>query len=318
VARGDPRGAGEGVNRGAAGRAARRLAATARVNSLARRVAAARGRGLALVYHRVGRPGGGAIPTMPEGLFARQVRVLKELGSVVRLEELLRPDPSGRVRFALTFDDDYRSHLERVLPVLIDEGVGATFFLSGRSLFGRGPYPFEVLDHLLQERAQVEIAHALGVDARDVDELLRACASDPSTIGGAGDHDVAADHLGSQDIHQLAASGMAIGFHTLEHAMLTALSQQELEDAVRRGRAELEDAAGVPLPLFAYPFGRADGRTAAAVRGAGFSAAVTGIPGPVSPRTDPFLIPRWEPGPLNERAFAAEVAIRLHRRAGGP
>jgi peptidoglycan/xylan/chitin deacetylase (PgdA/CDA1 family) len=301
-----------------AARAARRLAAAAWINSLARRVAAARGHGLALVYHRVGPPAGGAIPTIPADQFAEHVRILKELGSVVRLEELLRPDSSGLVRFALTFDDDYRSHLERVLPVLTDEGIGATFFLSGRSLFGRGPYPFEVLDHLLEDRAPVEVARALGVDARDIDELMRACASDPSAIGGAGHHDVAADHLGPEDISELATAGMAIGFHTLEHAMLTALSQPEVEDAVRRGRAELEDAAGAPVALFAYPFGRADARTAAAVRGAGFKAAVTGIPGPVTPGTDPFFIPRWEPGSLNERAFRAEVAIRLHRKASPP
>lgn len=256
-----------------AGAAARRLAAVGWVNSIMRRAAAVRGHGLVLVYHRVGAPGGGAIPTISEALFARQIRLLKELGSVVGLEEVLQPNPTDRVRFALTFDDDYRSHLERVLPILLGEGLRATFFLSGRSLFDLGPYPFEVLD------------------------------------------DVPADHLDRENIHELVAAGMAIGFHTVEHAMLTALSGDGLQDAVRRGRAELEDVAGAPVALFAYPFGRTDARTAGAVRAAGYTAAVTGIPGPVTSRTDAHRVPRWEPGPLDERAFASEVAIRLHRRA---
>jgi peptidoglycan/xylan/chitin deacetylase (PgdA/CDA1 family) len=298
------------------GAAARRMAAMGWVNSILRRVAAARGHSLVLVYHRVGPPGGGVIPTIPEALFARQVRLLKHLGSVVRLEELLQPNSAGGVRFALTFDDDYRSHLERVLPILIDEGVGATFFLSGRSLFDLGPYPFEVLDHLLQGSSADELARTMAIEARDVDELVGVCATDPTAAQRvAEDSHVSADHLGPDDIHALVAAGMTIGFHTIEHSMLTALSDDGLQDAVRRGRAELEDVAGAPVALFAYPFGCTDARTAGAVRAAGYSAAVTGTPGPVTRRTDAYRVPRWEPGPLEERAFVAEVAIRLHRRA---
>jgi peptidoglycan/xylan/chitin deacetylase (PgdA/CDA1 family) len=303
-----------------AGTAARRLAAVGWVNSALRQIAAARGHGLVLVYHRVGPAGGGVIPTIPEALFARQVRLLKDLGSVVRLEELLELNRASRVRFALTFDDDYRSHIDRVLPILVDEGVSATFFLSGRSLFDVGPYPFEVLDHLLLANSPGEVARALAIEACNLEELVRVCASDPRAARLLGNHEVPVNHLGRDDIHELVVAGMTVGFHTVEHALLPSLSGGGLQEAVSRGRAELEDVAGAPVALFAYPFGCTDTRTAEAVRAAGYAAAVTGIPGPVNPRTDTYRLPRWEPGPLDERAFAAEVAIRLHRsaRSGSP
>jgi len=296
------------------GAAVRRLAASAWVNSLSRRIAVARGRGLVLVYHRVGAPGNGVVPTISEELFARQLTLLTELGRIVSAEDLLRSNPSGSVRFALTFDDDYRSHLEHVLPVVLGHGVSATFFLSGRSLFGLPRYSFEVVDYLLATNSVAELARVLKIEASDVEALLSRCATDPSvTKRVEALSQLPADHLGTQDIKEMMDAGMSIGFHTLEHPELRSLSDADLELAVQRGRDDIESAIGAPIRLFAYPFGRTDARVSEAVARARYVAAFTGVPGPVTGRADRFRVPRWEPGPLDERAFVAEIAIRLHR-----
>ena len=299
-----------------AGRAVRRVTRAGWAHSLLRRIAAVRGYSVVLVYHRVGPPGGGAVPTISEELFATQIRLLKELGPVVDAPQLLRDPAPGEVRFALTFDDDYRSHLERVVPILVREGITGTFFLSGRSLFGLGPYPFETLDHLLRSHSAEGVARLLGIEAGDADDILKALLSDPDVAARAA---AAAPgpgyHLGSDQIAQLAAAGMKVGFHTLEHNELGSLADERLRDAVCRGRDELRAASGSEVDLFAYPYGRGDPRVARAVKEAGYSAAFTGIPGPVTRRTDPYLVPRWEPGPLGETEFVAEIAIRLLRRA---
>jgi peptidoglycan/xylan/chitin deacetylase (PgdA/CDA1 family) len=296
------------------GAVARRLASRGWANSLLRRIAAERGRGLVLVYHRVGASGSHVVPTISEELFTHQLTLLTELGPIVPAEELLRPERSDSVRFALTFDDDYRSHREQVLPILLENRVPATFFLSGRSLFGLPRYSFEVIDDLLATGSLTKLERTLGIEASDGETLLALCAADPSVAKRVEEFSqMPPEHLKATDVAAMVAAGMTIGFHTLEHPDLPSLSDADLALAVARGRDDIESAAGVTIRLFAYPYGRTDERVSEAVARAGYAAAFTGVPGPVTGRTRPYQVPRWEPGPLDERAFVAEIAIRLNR-----
>ena len=106
---------------------------------------------------------------------------------------------------------------------------------------------------------------------------------------------------------------MTIGFHTLDHVTLPALDDAGLETAVTRGRECLAAAAGAAARFLSYPHGKADARTAQALRRAGFEAAFTGRPGPLRRRQDRFLLGRWDPGPLGVDALLAKLAIHLHR-----
>jgi peptidoglycan/xylan/chitin deacetylase (PgdA/CDA1 family) len=296
------------------GALARHLVSHGWANSLLRRVAAQRGRGLVLVYHRVGASGSHVVPTISEELFARQITLMTELGQIVPAEELLQPKRSDSIRFALTFDDDYRSHRERVLPILLDKRVSATFFLSGRSLFGLPRYSFEIIDDLLATGSLPKLERALGIEASDAETLLALCAADPSIARRVEEFsDLPPEHLKTTDVTAMVAAGMTIGFHTLEHPNLPSLSDTDLALAVARGREDIETVAGVTIRLFAFPYGRTDVRVSEAVARAGYTAAFTGVPGPVTARTRPYEVPRWEPGPLDERAFVAEMAIRLNR-----
>jgi peptidoglycan/xylan/chitin deacetylase (PgdA/CDA1 family) len=316
LAGGSPIGSGEGGGTGLTrgGAVARRLVSRGWASSLLRRIAAERGRGLALVYHRVGASGSHVIPTISEELFARQLALMTELGQIVPAEELLRPRRSDSVRFALTFDDDYSSHRERVLPILLDRRVPATFFLSGRSVFGLPRYSFEVIDDLLATGSVPKLERALGIEASDAETLLALCAADPSIAKRVEEFSQSPpEHLKTKDVAAMVAGGMTIGFHTLEHPDLTSLSDADLARAVEHGRDDIETVAGVTIRLFAYPYGRTDERVSEAVARAGYTAAFTGVPGPLTGRTRPYQVPRWEPGPLDERAFVAEMAIRLSR-----
>jgi peptidoglycan/xylan/chitin deacetylase (PgdA/CDA1 family) len=287
------------------------------VNQAARGIAAARGRSLVLVYHRVA-PDGSApsllVPSIPETLFARQIQALGELGEIVPLAELLSPRRrTGRCRFALTFDDDYRTHAESVLPVLSGLGIHGTFFVSGRSLHGLGPYWFEVLEWLLEQRGLQEVAGRLGISGRSPIELAVACERDPRRqrqLEQAAEQPPT--HLRSDQLEALAAT-MTLGFHTLHHPALPVLSDDALAGALTRGRHELTALTRQPLQLFAYPHGKADHRVAAQVRAAGYRAAWTGAPNAMRSGDDPFLLGRWEPGPAAVDDLLVKVAVRLHR-----
>jgi peptidoglycan/xylan/chitin deacetylase (PgdA/CDA1 family) len=288
------------------------------VNRAAQRIAAARGRSLVLVYHRIlpdGSRPSSLVPGIPEALFRRQVQALGELGEIVPLAELLGTSrPHRRSRFALTFDDDYQAHADRVLPVLGALRVHGTFFLSGRSLHGLGPYWFEVLEWLIDTRGLHDVAGHLAISARSPIELAMACERDPQRqdlLERAAEQPPV--HLRPDQIQALATATMTVGFHTLHHRVLPALPDAGLARALTEGRHELATVTGRPLRLFAYPHGKADRRVAAQVQAAEYAAAWTGLPNAMRSGDDRFLLGRWEPGPLGIDEFLAKVAVRLHR-----
>jgi peptidoglycan/xylan/chitin deacetylase (PgdA/CDA1 family) len=273
-----------------------------------------------LVYHRVtaagDRPPGEVVPSLDRRRLRTQIEALATLGDIVDLPDLLGP-PTGhrRPRFALTFDDDYPHHVDNALPLLRDLGVPATFFLSGRALHGLGPYWWERLEALVAAEGITATGRRLGIAAGSAQALAAACETDPGArrrLEAVAPGGLEAP-LGVDGVRDLAAAGMTLGFHTLEHPLLPALDDEGLAGALSTGRAELAAVAGQALTLLAYPHGKADARVARAARAAGYRAAWTGWPRPVRAGDDPFLLGRWEPGPLELDAFVTAVAIRLHR-----
>jgi peptidoglycan/xylan/chitin deacetylase (PgdA/CDA1 family) len=296
------------------GRQALRVAAVRRA---ALTVAAARGHRLVLVFHRISDGNtysAGLIPSVPASLFRRQLELLLDAGDIVPLEALLDSTrDQHRPRFALTFDDDSITHYETALPVLREFGVTATFFLSGRSLHGLGPLWFEKLDHLIATRGIRAATRWLGIDEDDPERLAVDCENDLLMQQRMDElPDVSVRHLSGAQIRALVEAGMAIGFHTLEHRLLSLLSGSAVDEALERGKPELEQAAGHPMRLFAYPHGKADCRIPERLQAAGFVAACTGRPHPMRPGDDPYLIGRWEAGPIGIDRFVTGLAARLN------
>jgi len=99
-----------------------------------------------LFYHRVAdsNPNGW---TMPTGKFARQLRYLQESYEIVDLAEAQQRIGSGanqRPTVAITFDDGYAENMEFAVPLLIDEGVPFTYFVSTNHVLGNRPFPHDV------------------------------------------------------------------------------------------------------------------------------------------------------------------------------
>jgi peptidoglycan/xylan/chitin deacetylase (PgdA/CDA1 family) len=301
---------------------AKRALRASSVGEVVRRIGALRGRGLVLVYHRIdedGRPAGQVVPSVPARVLGRQLDALEEVGEIVPLQTLLHErSRTARPRFAVTFDDDFATHVDHALPILRDRGVPATFFLSGRSLLGLGSYWFQMLEQLIDTRGMSEVSHLIGTRGEGVQSLVTACENDPSLQKAVEDesHDVSLN-LDRSGIEVLAAADMAIGFHTLRHEVLTRLDDSALDAALAQGRKELETVVGHPLLHFAYPHGKADRRTANRIRDAGYEAAWTGRPCSMHPSDDPYLLGRWEPGRLEVDDFLVGVSVRLTRGAQG-
>ena len=305
-----------------AGAAVKRLVRTSLhagpVGDVVRAIAALRGRSLVLVYHRVTAAEPSThevVPTVTPMQFRRQLEALADVGDIVSLHEIVRDrDRHPKPRFAITLDDDFVTHVDHALPTLIELGMPATFFLSGRSLHGLGPYWFEQLERWVAERGIGTVARLVRSDTDRIDDVILACERDPGLQERleAESPDVPR-HLGRREVQALADAGMEIGFHTLRHMVLVRLDDEEVVAALTVGRKEIEEVIGRSLVHFAYPHGKADRRTADKARAAGYEAAWTGRPHAMRRGDDRYLLGRWEPGALDVDDFLVGAAIRLSR-----
>ena len=136
----------------------------------------------------------------------------------------------------VTFDDAYRS-IRATLPVLERLGVPATVFVcTGFADEGRPLRIPELRD--------------------DVDRAPQQFAT-----------------LRWDELRELSERGVVIGSHTVGHAHLPRLGDQELERQLQDSRAEIEDELGLACRYVAYPFGEHDARVRRAAEHAGYDAA---------------------------------------------
>jgi peptidoglycan/xylan/chitin deacetylase (PgdA/CDA1 family)/glycosyltransferase involved in cell wall biosynthesis len=84
------------------------------------------------------------------------------------------------------------------------------------------------------------------------------------------------------------------GAHTRTHPRLTELTPVELEEEVAGSRADLEAELGIPVLLFAYPFGDRNPEVEAATASAGFLAACSVVSGRNRPIQDGYALRRIE------------------------
>jgi peptidoglycan/xylan/chitin deacetylase (PgdA/CDA1 family) len=291
--------------------------------------------GLVVYYHRVGDPPGDEdrelLPSTGAAAFRSQIRHLRRHYDVVLLSGLAdameERKRGARIPAAVTFDDDIDTHRRVAAPIMAEEGVRAAFFLCGASLdapftfwwedlqravdAGRGPLPIPGLE------AGADIfAAGLAVEALDAPGR-REVAARLRVLAGPSPHSAG---LRSADVAALAEAGHEIGFHTHDHDPLPTLTDDELADAMTRGRDAVARAAGGPLiDAIAYPHGKTDTRVAAAARAAGYRSGFTTDHADVRPADDPMHLGRVQ-APLDGGAsfslLLADVLLRRRRPAG--
>jgi peptidoglycan/xylan/chitin deacetylase (PgdA/CDA1 family) len=101
---------------------------------------------MVLFYHRIADDRANEW-TCPFKLFGRQVRWLKRHFDVVSLGEAqrrIRRGYNGRAAVSVTFDDGYADNCDRALPLLINEQVPCTYFVSTRHVMTGEPFAHDV------------------------------------------------------------------------------------------------------------------------------------------------------------------------------
>lgn len=240
----------------------------------------------------------------------------------------------------ITFDDGYADNLTVALPVLQRAGLPATVFVSTGYLGGARMFNDTVIDTISACRHQsIDLReHGMGLLplASIADRLLavksllgvlryvvpaKRDAMVQAVVAAAGQPQLDSGlMLSAEQLKLLSGAGIAIGGHTVTHAILNTLDQLDAESEIARGRAEIENITDQQVCHFAYPNGRPVRDYAPAhcdmLRRLGFTAAVTTAPGSATATDfDPFQLPRLAPWGNSMAMFAIRL-LRNTRSVG--
>jgi peptidoglycan/xylan/chitin deacetylase (PgdA/CDA1 family) len=109
--------------------------------------------------------------------------------------------------------------------------------------------------------------------------------------------------LSWREISEMQKVGIEFGAHTLTHPDLTRLSPPEIDREIGDSKKRIEDALGVPVATFAYPFGRYDERSREIAAGY-FASASSDRLGITRLQSDRYALERVDAYYLrSERAF---------------
>jgi peptidoglycan/xylan/chitin deacetylase (PgdA/CDA1 family) len=107
--------------------------------------AAGRAPAIVLFYHRVADTDPNPW-TISNGLSRQQIRWLKSHFDLVSLEETQRRIQSGlnyHPSVAITFDDGYGENCQHALPLLIEERIPCTYFVTTKNVVEQVPFPHD-------------------------------------------------------------------------------------------------------------------------------------------------------------------------------
>jgi peptidoglycan/xylan/chitin deacetylase (PgdA/CDA1 family) len=282
-----------------------------------------------LLYHRVTIPisDPDQLAVSPEN-FRAQLTYLKDNFHLVRLEDDWSALPGPAV--AITFDDGYADNALEALPVLEAVGAPATFFISSGHIGAKNEFWWCQMDRILLHdgdfldsfsladrqyggewptgtptQRQALYAH-LNALAQTLDlDRLESWMGQLRTWSGQDEQGSGLNRsMNEEELKVLAGSPWTtIGAHTVSHAALSALSEEQQRYEIFTSKEALEKITGEKVPVFAYPFGNRKHykRTSVALcRQAEFVKAASNFPGQVHRWTDPYQLPRqvvrnWDP-----------------------
>ena len=274
-----------------------------------------------LIYHRILetkdflRP---SEPTLEE--FEWQMALLANYFTPLSLSEAflgLQNKNLPRNAICVTFDDGYADNLELAAPVLKRWKIPATVFISSGFLNGGIMWNDLIIEFLHScEQPELDLSHldlgtftissrALKVSTcnqllskvkyLDFDERKRV-VEELASLGWSLPKNLM---MTEKQVLSLSRYGMDIGAHTLNHPILSNISDEKAKDEIIGSKNHLEKLAGKKIDFFAYPNGRYNidfnEKHARFAQEAGFIGALTTDQGVSSYSTNPYMLRRFTP-----------------------
>jgi peptidoglycan/xylan/chitin deacetylase (PgdA/CDA1 family) len=202
------------------------------------------------------------------------------------------------------------AELEQQLTQLVEDGWQLVGLTEALALRGADPAARVVGvtfdDGFLDFLNAVELLRRVGARATmyvpTADVGLRLAPDDPH-----------GSRLSWAELAEVAAAGVEIGSHSVNHRTMDVLPDADLHTEIVDSKKAIEDALGAPVTSFCYPHGYASRRVGAAVRRAGYANGCTVGRRVATSSDDPFLVPR-----LHVRPGVTGEAFRRLVESGEP
>jgi peptidoglycan/xylan/chitin deacetylase (PgdA/CDA1 family) len=246
----------------------------------------------------------GVVDVSPEQL-GRQLAFLRRWFEPIGIDQL-RAFAAGRGRLPrnpvmVTFDDGYRDNHDVALPILLQHGVRATFFIATDYVENRRMYWWDRVSLLVERstHSTLELVYPMprtfpmatpaakretvrklqriikderGLDLeRFLDGVARAAGV---SLSPAEERRIVdATTMTWDHVRALRRAGMDIQSHTRTHRVLQTLDPSDLDRELRASKTTLEDVLGERITAVSYPVGKPLGEAShirRAVREAGY------------------------------------------------
>jgi peptidoglycan/xylan/chitin deacetylase (PgdA/CDA1 family) len=225
-----------------------------------------------LLYHGVSPTWPAETSVHPDKLREQLVLLQSKGYRAATLTDALREPPQSKT-MVVTFDDAHRSVYELARPILAELDVPGTIFVP-----------------------------------TDFPDSGRLMAWDGYDTWLGTQYEPELECMSWAQLREVADAGWEIGSHSCSHALLTELTDAQLEHELQGSRVACEERLERPCLSLAYPYSDWDGRVEAAARAAGFTTAVTVNTGSWSA---PLQLPRTA---VNHYDTASRLRLRVTRR----
>lgn len=238
----------------------------------------------------------GLFSSLPVDRFEEQIRFLKQNFTLTTLEQGVDCIKEGRVDekpyLAITIDDGFQDNYTHAWPVLQRHNVPATIFLATDFIdTGRPPWPTQLVEILEQTpirvmeapfRSELNNIAARSIVARQIKKDFSPLSPEErfEKLAALRKHlhvDEGTNYrpLTWDQVRKMREGGIRFGSHTIYHSILPAVDQNvlvlELQDSKCRIEAELQELC----VLFAFPDGKHNALSIAALESYGYQVAVT-------------------------------------------
>ena len=297
-----------------------------------------------LLYHRVNPDRDPFFPSVRSDVFDAQMGYLAKHYRVLSLtkilERLARGDGVEPCTVAITFDDGYRDNFLHAHRILRRYGLPATLFVAAGYLNSNSIMWNDQLSAAFKNTKRTETTFETG-DERWVlplrstndrlnslnqliefmkklseDEKKAKCDSVINELGTAESSERLM--LNWDELRRMNSEGWDIGSHTINHVILTRISQAAALVELKESREMLENNLDNPVSLLAYPNGKSSDFSTeikSMARATGYRGGMTTIEGFNRNGVDLFEVRRFSPWEEDLPSFAVKLGWRYWKES---